>query len=307
MNVPNSFQTKFLNNVEMQLGQQVNPLEMAITMTAIAGAEKMKVKDIFANQDAHEATERHGRTVWDDIDPDGVWLVKPNELYKAIIVDDADKLATEISLDGAATMTTAGSLNRARIRRMLEGFYGPIISGKTGTTTTAFPGSAIVPATTGGASGAQKMNTKKLREAKKYLGEQFNDRSVKRYMVLTEEDNDALLDEVPATSMDFQRAFGAAVDENGNLIRMLGFHFIHLELDDPRLITIPDLATDGSGYRKNPFWVEGGLIGNYWRRLRSAVGQVPELRFEMGTLGGTTLATTRTQAGRCGIVLNNKG
>lgn len=307
MSVDAANQVTFQNNVEMILQQSMDPMmEEAIVWTDDASAEKIKVKDIFEAKTAKEATDRNGRTVWDDPDNDGAWLPKPNELYEAILIENADKLATSISLEGASTTVTAATLQRARLRRVLEGFYAPIISGKSGTVTTPFPGSAEIAVTAGGASGNQPMNTKKLRMAKLYLGENFNDKTLKRYMVLTEEDNDALLDEVPATSTDFQKAFGAEVDENGCLKRMLGFHFIHVELDDPMLGTIPGLATNGSGHRRNPFWVKGGLVANYWQRLRSHVGLIPELRFNQGTFGGTTLASTRTQAGRCGVVLNLK-
>lgn len=307
MSVENAFQVTFQNNVEMVLQQGMNPmLEEAVVWTDDASAEKIKVKDIFASKRAKEATERNGRTVWDDPTSDGVWLPKPNELYEAILIENADKVATSISLDGAATTVTAQTLARARMQRVLEGFYGPIISGKTGTTTTVFPSAAEIPVTTGGASGNQPLNTKKLREAKKYLDEGFVDKTQKRYIVVTAEDCDALLDEVPATSTDFQRAFGAELDDMGNIKRMLGFHFIHIELDDPNLDTIPGLATSSGGFRRNPFWVKGGLVANYWQRLRSEVGKIAELRFNQGTFGGTTLASTRTQAGRCGIILNVK-
>jgi hypothetical protein len=307
MSVANAYQTTFQNNVEMVLQQGMDPmLKEAIVWTNDASAEKIKVKDIFDSKRAKEATERNGRTVWDDPTNNGVWLPKPNELYEAIIIENADKLATSISLEGGSTTTTAQTLQRARMQRVFEGFFAPIISGKDGTVSTPFPSAAEIPVTTGGASGNQKMNTKKLREAKKYLGENFVDKTQKRYMVLTEEDSDALLDEVPATSTDFQRAFGAEIDENGNLKRMLGFHFIYVELDDPNLVTVPGLATTSGGFRRNPFWVKGGLVANYWQELRSHVGLIPELRFNQGTFGGTTIAATRTQAGRCGIVLNAK-
>lgn len=308
MDVPNSFQVKFKNNVELQLqqGMRGNPLEEAVVWQDDNSAEKIKVKDIFGPKRAKEAIERHGRTVWDDPDADGVWLPKPPELYEAFLIDNEDRLATSISLDGAATMITAATLNRARIQRVLEGFYAPIISGKAGTTVTQFPGSAEIPATTGGASGAQPMNVKKLREAGVYLDENHVDGMAKRWMVLTARDNDNLLDEVPATSKDFQSAFGAQVGENGRLTRMLGFNFLHVELDDANLGPVSDLATDASGNRRTPFWVTGGLVGNYWQRLRSEVGKVAELRFSLGTLGGTTLAATRTQAGRAGVILNKK-
>lgn len=307
-NVPASFQVKFQNNVEMQLQQQQSPIEAAgaAIIGSETGAEKVKVKDVVGNSAAKEAEGRHGKTAWGNRTYDGIWIPKPNELYDADLVDNADELATAISLSGTATMAAAGTLKRAKTQRLLEGFYGEQITGKTGTTTNAFPGGQIVPVTTGGAAGAQKMNTKKLREANLMLGAAYVDRSMKRFMVLTSEDNDALLDEVPATSADFQRAFGAQVDENGMLTRMLGWNFIHEELDNPLLNTIPDLATDGSGYRKTPFWVYGGLIGNDWQALRSEVGKIPELRFSTGYLAGMTRGATRGQDGMCGIILNAK-
>lgn len=307
-NVPASFQVKFQNNVEMALQQQNCPLEMAgaLIVGSETGAEKVKVKDIVGNTAAKEATERHGKTEWGNRTYDGIWIPKPFELYDADLVDTADQLATAINLGGTATTAAAGAIKRARTQRTLEGFYGDQITGKQGTTVTAFPGANIITVTTGGASGAQPMNTKKLREAKMMLGEAFVDKSLKRFMVLTEEDNDALLDEVPATSADFQRAFGAQVDDNGNLIRMLGWNFIHEELDNPLLNTIPDLATDSNGYRKTPFWAYGGLIANDWQKLRSKVGEIPERMFSLGYLAGTTRGATRGQNGMCGIILNNK-
>ena len=288
--------------------QQQSPIIQAgaVVVGSETGAEKIKVKDIVGNTKAKEATERHGRTEWGNRDYNGIWIPKPNELYDADLVDNADELATAISLSGTATMAAAGTIKRAKTRRLLEGFYGSSISGKHGTIVTAFPGGNIIPVTAGGSSGPLPMNTKKLREAKKLLGENFVDKTLKRWMVLTEEDNDALLDEVPATSEDFKRAFGAEVDENGNLIRMLGFNFIHEELDNPLLDTIPDLSTDANGYRKTPFWAQGGLIANSWQDLRTEVGKIPELRFSTGYLAGTTIGATRAQDGMSGIILNAK-
>lgn len=306
MAIPDSFQRKYQNNLEMTLAQGANPaLEEAVVWTNDTG-EKIKVRDIFAQGKAKRAEARHEPTNWSDVNPNGVWLPKPEEIYEAVLLDEGDQLATMINLKSAALEQIAGVLNRGRIEETLAGFFAPIISGKDGTVTTDFPAQAEIPANTGSAGGDVPMNTKKLREAKKYLGQNFNRKGIKRYMILTEEDNDALLDEVPATSNDFQQAFGAKVDEDGNLIRMLGFNFIHLELDDPDLGRLRELATDGDGNRRNPFWVKGGLVGNYWKKLRSHAGLIPERRFEEGLFGGTRLAATRTQAGRCGTVLNKK-
>lgn len=304
----NTFQVKFQNNVELALQQGMagDPFTEAVMWTDDASAEKIKVKDIFPSKAASKATERNGRTDWDNPDGDGVWLAKPIELYKAFLIENSDKLQTSISLNGAATMMSSATIQRARIQRVLEGFFAPIISGKDGTTVTPFPSAAEIPVTTGGATGAQFMNTMKLRAAKLYLDQGFNPKELKRYMVVTAEDCDALLDEIQATNDDYKAAFGPKYDGDGNLVGMLGFNFINIELDDPMLDTIPALATNGSSHRRNPFWVKGGLAGNYWQRLRTEVGKIAELRFNEGTFAGTTVAATRTQSRRCGIILNRK-
>ena len=96
-------------------------------------------------------------------------------------------------------------------------------------------------------------------------------------MVLTADDNDALLTEVPATSAEFKQAFGGQVSD-GLVQSLLGWNFIHMELDNPMLSTVPALATDGRGYRKTPFWADGGLYANFWQRLNTSVDKMPGKR-----------------------------
>jgi len=304
-NVPATFQVKFQNNVELVLQQQKSMLMDATDITDDVSAEKIKVKDLIGNNTPQEADERHGDTKYNNNTHDGVWLAKTNELYDAVLVDDADQLSTAIDLKGSYTMASVGVLQRATDRRILEGFYGSIISGKEGTTTTAFPAGQIVPVTTGGAAGAQRMNTAKLRAANKMLMQGYVDMSLQRYMVLTAEQNDDLLTEVPATSDDFKSAFGGVVEE-GVLKKLLGWNFIPMELSNPALVTVPALSLDGSGYRKTPFWVKGGIRTNYWRRARTSIDKMPGKVLATQVFAGTTVAATRTQAGRCGIILNSE-
>lgn len=305
--VPNSFQNKFKNNVEMVLQQQKSKLEDAVVWQDDASADLIKVKDLIGNNAPQEADERHGDTKWNNRTFDGVYIGKPNELYDAELIDNADTLATSIDIKGAGTMGAAGTVNRAKDQRVLQGFYGPIISGKPQSlVTTPFPGGLVIPVTTGGASGAQKMNVAKLIAANKQVEQQYVDTDLEKYMVATADDNASLLAEIPATSSDFKGAYGGEF-KDGKVLRLLGWNFIHLELDNPMLGPVPTLATDGSGYRKTPFWVRGGVVGNYWQRLRTRVGELPEKLWSLGTLAGTTVAASRTQPGMSGIILNQKG
>ncbi|KPH66332.1 phage capsid protein [Novosphingobium sp. ST904] len=305
MSVENTAQLKYQNNLEMALQLQASPLEAAVTVQSDASAEKIKIKDIVGNKSPQEDDERGGNTKWNNTQFDGVWIPKPNELYDAEIIENSDKLATAIDLQGSAVMSGRGVINRAKTQRILEGFYGPIISGKTGTVTTAFPAGNII-AVDVGAAVAAKMNTAKLRGANKMLTQAYVPDEAERFMVLTADDNDALLTEIPATSSDFKGAYGGTF-QDGKIMGLLGWKFIHLELDNPLLNTIPALATDANSYRLNPFWVKPGVVLNFWQALRTEVGKIPEKRFMPGYLAGTTCAASRTQPGMSGIIRNLKG
>jgi Phage capsid protein len=306
INVSPSFQVKYNNNVDMVLQQQKCMLEEAIDTQEDASTEKIKIKDLVGNSQPLEADERHGDTKYNNTGYDGVWIPKPTELYHAALIDNADTLATSIDLQGTEVMAGAGVINRSKTRRILEGFYGPIISGKEGTTTTPFPTSNIIPVTEGGAAGAQKINVAKLITADKMLTQNYVDKTLRKFMVLTADDNAQLLTEVPATSSDFKASYGGVVME-GRLMSLLGWNFIHEELDNPMLGAVPALATDGNGYRKTPFWVKPGLRANFWQRLRTMVDRLPQKLGSVQVLAGTTVAASRTQAGMSGIILNQKG
>ncbi len=301
-----AMQMKFQNNVEMVLQQQTPLLLKAVTEKSDASAEKIKIKDLIGNTTPNRANERNGDTRYNNATFDGVWLAKPDELYYADLIDNADTLGTSIDLQGASTMSGAGTVNRAIDQRILEGFYGSVISGKTGTTTTPFPAGQVIPVTQGGAAGNQKINTAKLRAANKLLLQGYVDVTLPRWMVLTADDNDALLTEVPATSADFKAAFGGVV-QAGMLQSLLGWNFIHLELDNPMLDTIPALATDSSGFRKTPFWIQNGVVANFWQRLNTSVDKMPGKQLSVQTWAGTTVAASRTQPGYSGTILNVKG
>lgn len=307
INVTPAMQVKYKNNIEIVLQQTMSQLESAVVVQDDASAEKVKVKDLVGNVLPQEANERHGPTKYNHRSFDGVWLAKPNELYDADLIDNADRLGTALELNSATQQSLAATIARARDQRILEGFYSSIVSGKDGTTTTAFPAGQTLAVTIGGASGAQKMNVAKIRAATKLLAQNYVDISKPRYMVLTADDNDALLTEIPVTSEDFKGSYKGQVDAAGRVTSLLGWNFLYLELDNPLLATIPALATDGSGYRKTPFWSQGGVVLNYWQRSRTMLDPMPGLLGSVQMFLGMTGAASRTQAGMNGIILNQKG
>lgn len=300
---------EFANNLELQLQQTKSKLWDATEEQDAAGAEKIAVKDLIGQADPQVADERHGDLKETDPGHDRVWMVQPPELYFMKYVDGADQLATKIGLEGGYTMAAMATIHRAWDAQILSGIYGPIISGKDGTVSTPFPNGQIIPVTVGGASGAQRMNVAKLRAASKLLDQSFatdESSTEEKFMVLTAEQNDDLLSEVPATSSDFKGAFGGEF-RDGKIVRLLGWNFIHLELRNPRLRAFQQgLTVDSSGYTKNPFWVKSGVRKGVWRKLRTAIKDQPSKVDTRSVFAGTTMAATRTQAGKVGIILNSE-
>lgn len=298
---------KFQNNVEMQLQQTKSQLIDAVE-TQDASGEAVTVKDLIGNAMPQEADERHGDLKQTNTPHDRSWLTKPNEQYFNEYVDGADQLATEIDLTGGYTMAAMALINRVWDSQILKGVYGPIITGKERQTSTPFPGAQIVPVGTGAAAGAARMNVAKLRAAKVILGQNFNEATDKRYMVLSEVQADDLLSEAQATSGDFEKAFGVRTDGEGNLTAMLGFNFLRMELRNPFLpvFTKDGLTVDANGYTKNPFWAKSGVRLGIWRKLRTAIKDQPSKVDTKSVFAGTTVAATRTQAGKVGIILNSE-
>jgi hypothetical protein len=299
----------FNNNLELQLQATKSQLWDTVEVQDADG-EATSVKDLLGQAKPQEADERHGDLKQTGVPHSRVWLTKPNELYFNEFVDGADQLATQIALEGAYTMAAMATMNRAWDDRVLQAVYAPILTGKTvgEAVQQAFPNGQIVPVTVGGASGPQRMNVDKLRAANKLLAQGFAMQpGEKKFMVIDAEQNDDLLREVPATSSDFKASFGGEIDENGNIRRLLGWNFVHMELRNAAyLVGAAGLTVDSNGYTRNPFWVKSGIRLGVWQKLRTAIKDQPQKVNTRSVFAGTTVAGTRTQAGRVGIILNSE-
>ena len=298
---------EFKNNLELKLQQKTSVLWDTCEEQDCTGSEKETVKDLLDADAPQEADERFGDLKRTPVDHDRVWIVKPNELYFHEFLAKSDELGTKIALEGGFTMAAMAMMHRSWDSRILEGIYGPMLMGKDGTTTSPFPAANVVPVTVGGASGPQRMNVAKVRQAKVQLGQAFNDPSDKRYLALSEVQTDDLLNEVQATSGDYAKAFGIRLDEEGNLIGILGFNIVRLELRNQKLLAARrGLTVTAQGYTRNPFWVKAGIRKGVWQKIRTEIKDQPSKVDTRSVFAGTTVAATRTQAGKVGIIENSE-
>jgi hypothetical protein len=133
-------QTTFESAMRMQLQQQKAILAPYARVRDCKGSEKKKLDNLIDNKSMRKKTERHSAVIHDQTGWDGIWIAKPDPDYLATTVDNEDELVTMVDLEGGELMAHAGAYNRALDAAFLQGLFGNMITGKTGTTNNAFPG-----------------------------------------------------------------------------------------------------------------------------------------------------------------------
>jgi hypothetical protein len=302
-NVPTAFVVEYRNNMALALQQRRAKIWPFIPLVEAAG-ERIVLKDFIGSVTAYEKDTRHSDTEYVNTPHDRLHIPAPNPMVVADLVDKEDQLRAKIQLTSGYMMSAVAALNRAKDAAALRAIFGNMITGKDGTTTVPFPSANVVAASVG-AGAATRMNVAKLRAARKLLAQNQVDMDEEKFMVLTAEQIDDLMNEVPVTSADFSRNAGKVNDE-GRLNSFMGFTFIEMELGNTHLGSAAALTVDGSGYRKNPFWVKSGLVGGEWESLFTDITRLPTKHYSTQVYARWAGAATRTENGKVGYVLNSE-
>jgi hypothetical protein len=132
-------QTRFESNMRLELNQQKSLLFPTALRRDVAGAEKTKLDNLISNSKPRRKSARGEMHQQDSTGFDGIWVAKDDPYYLSTYQDKEDQLLTAVDLKGAETMNHGGTIARARDMAFLYGFYGDMITGKTGTVVNAFP------------------------------------------------------------------------------------------------------------------------------------------------------------------------
>lgn len=299
-------QTKFENNMRLRLNQVKPKLAIHAAERDCAGKEKHKIDNLIDNEKTRKKTERETDVQYDQTGWDGIWVAKPDADYKAKLIDNDDKLMTEVDLEGGEIMKQSAAINRAWDDAFIGGFFGDLITGKNGTTLNPFPVANVVPVdlrVTG--TGATGMNVKKLKRAKRFLIQNFVDiENQEIFLAITAQALEDLEGEIEATNADY-KSLGARFTPDGKMILgMLGFTFVPIELANPLFDNEPlTRTTDGNNYRKLPFWSADGMVMCPWERLFTSVDPMPGKHHAHQVYSRTTVTSSRTDQNRCGYIL----
>jgi hypothetical protein len=297
-------QTKFESAMRLELNQNKPMLASRALERTCTGSEKTKLDNLIAQAKMRRKTERNSDVVYDSTGWDGIWVAKPDAYYLASEIDNDDKLVTEVDLGGGEQMKHSSAYNRAWDDAFLEGFFGDLITGKTGTTTNPFPTGNVVGADVrASGAGDTGMNVKKIKRARKILAGNFVDMQQQFYLTLGSEQIENLFDEIEATNQDYKQ-LGVRLSPDGkHLLGMLGFEFIEMELGNP-LLEGSALTVNGGGERLNPFWTADGMVMAVWEKLFTAVDPLVGRHHNHQVYTRTVVTSSRTDQNRCGYIEN---
>lgn len=295
LQVPTYYAQKFSTATEMLVQQSGGRLRDTVMQATYEGAEAARAVNQIGVTRPNKNLARLSGTPVNDIPADARWIY-PNEYDHASYITKQDEVRMMVDLKGPYIGAAHEAMGRAEDEEILLSFYADAKTGKSGATTTSFPGSQVIPVTTGGGGSNVGLNVPKLRAAKvKLLQAGVDLRSDQIFMAITATDQDALLNEIQVISNEYSN-LRPQFDDNANLTRFMGINFVQIEFADAT--SYPDAAAamvNGSSQRMLPMWVKSGVQLGYWNKLYTRVDERPDLRYAWQMYSRQVLGATRTQ------------
>lgn len=212
--ITTAFVNQFSSNVSM-LSQQMGSLLRGSVDTESVTGEKAFF-DQIGESAAIARTSRHGDTPLVET-PHSRRMVTLTTYEWADLIDDSDKVRMLIDPTSSYARAAAAAMGRAMDDTIITALGGASKTGKEGTTSTAFPAGQKI------AHGSAGLTVAKLVSAKKLLDAQSVDPSIPRYIVVSPEQIEDLLNTTSVTSSDFNTVKALV---QGDVDTFVGFKFI---------------------------------------------------------------------------------
>lgn len=239
-----AFVNQFSANVTM-LSQQMGSLLRSTVDTETVTGEKAFF-DQVGSAAAAVRTTRHADTPMMET-PHSRRMVTLQDFEYADLIDDQDKIRMLSDPTSVYAKAAAAGIGRAMDDVIITAFNASASTGKSGSTSTALPAGNIV------AHGSAGLTVAKLISAKKILDQNSVDPSINRYIVVSPEQIEDLLNTTSVTSSDFNTVKALAT---GTVDSFVGFKFI-----------VSNRLKDDGTSRQCYAWAEDGM--------KLAVGKEP--------------------------------
>ena len=212
--ITTAFVQQYSSNVQM-LSQQMGSLLRDSVDTETVNGDKAFFEQV-GSASASARTSRHADTPLMNT-PHARRMVTLTDYEYADLIDDQDKLRMLISPESTYARAAAAAIGRSMDDVIIAAMGGTSYTGTTGSTSTALPAGSKI------AHGSAGLTIAKLVTAKKKLDEQSVDPSIQRYIVVSPEQIEDLLNSTTVTSADFNTVKALV---QGDIDTFVGFKFI---------------------------------------------------------------------------------
>lgn len=212
--ITTAFVNQFSQNIQLLSQQMGSLLRNSVRQETVTG-EKAFFEQI-GSAVAQKRASRHASTPIMDT-PHARRMVTMSDYEYADLVDDQDKIRMLISPESTYGKAAAAAIGRAMDDEIIDALGGTAKTGVSGGTSTALPSTQKI------AHGSAGLTIAKLISAKKIMDQNSVDPSIERYIVVSPEQIEDLLNTTSVTSADFNSVKALV---NGTVDSFMGFKFI---------------------------------------------------------------------------------
>jgi hypothetical protein len=249
--ITTAFVSQFSSNIQMLSQQMGSLLRNAVDVETVTGEKAFF--DQVGSAAAVLRTSRHADTPLIET-PHSRRMVTMSDYEYADLIDDQDKVRLLVDPTSTYSRAAAAAMGRAMDDAIIAAALGTALTGKDGSTSTAFATS-----TNQIAAGATGLTLAKLISAKEILDAGDVDPSIPRYIVVSPKQITNLLNSTTVTSSDFNTVKALAMGEINSFV---GFNFI----------VSNRLGVDGSSARRVIAFAGDGI--------KLAIGREPVARID---------------------------
>lgn len=249
--ITTAFVSQFSSNIQMLSQQMGSLLRNAVDVETVTGEKAFF--DQVGSAAAVLRTSRHADTPLIDT-PHSRRMVTMSDYEYADLIDDQDKVRLLVDPTSTYARAAAAAMGRAMDDVIISAALGTALTGKDGSTSTAFDTSNNQIA-----AGGTGLTLAKLIEAKEILDSGDVDPSIPRYIAVSPKQISNLLNSTVVTSADYNTVKALAMGEINSFV---GFNFI----------VTNRLGVDGASARRVIAWAMDGL--------KLAVGREPTARID---------------------------
>lgn len=212
--ITTAFVNQFSSNITMLSQQMGSLLREAVDVETVTGEKAFF--DQVGSAVAQVRTSRHGDTPLMET-PHARRMVTMSTYEYADLIDDPDKVRLLVDPTSTYARAAAMAMGRSMDDVVISAALGTASTGKTGSTSTALPSGQKIAHASGGLTQA------KLVSAKKILDQNSVDPSIQRYIIVSPEQIEDLLNITSVTSADFNTVRALV---QGEVDTFVGFKFI---------------------------------------------------------------------------------